>query len=357
MIRSRRAFVLVCVFVFICCFIIASSNKSKAFNGLLLNRSDRLSDSQASTSATNLVSFQITDLVDNLGSVQLSFCSNSPIISVSCTPPSGFNASGAVLSAQSGNTGFSISGASTSNVVILTRAPAPPNPDLGNPSVSTTTFQLDSVVNPNFSNEYYLKLQIFPTTDASGPDTQEGGVALATNNPLGVNAQVPRMLFFCTAISFPGNDCALGQGDSINFGNFSNNITSSGTSQFIVSGNPDNGFTVSVQGTTMTSGNDTISALASPTPSVTGVNQFGLNLRANSTPSVGNNSTGSGIAVPTSNYNQTNRFTFNPNDVVVASASRSDYQTFTVSYIVNTANGQAPGVYVTTLTYVCLANF
>src|SRR5690606_25747303 len=109
--------------------------------------------------------------------------------------------------------------------------------------------------------------------------------------------------------------------------------------------------------TTMTSGNNIISALAVPTVSVPGTSQFGLNLRTNTNPSVGQEVVGNGSSVPVPGYGTPNQFKFAHGDVVVSSPVADSNRKYTVSYITNISAAQAPGVYATTLSYICLANF
>jgi hypothetical protein len=121
--------------------------------------------------------------------------------------------------------------------------------------------------------------------------------------------------------------------------------------------NADFGLAIAMYGTTMTSGNNIIPALAVPTPSAPGNAQFGLNLRKNSDPSVGENPSGGGIANPTGLYNIVNKYAFNSGDVVATSPAATDTRKFTASYVVNVTPGQQPGVYTATLTYICTASF
>jgi hypothetical protein len=93
-----------------------------------------------------------------------------------------------------------------------------------------------------------------------------------------------------------------------------------------------------------------------PGASVPGASQFGLNLVGNSTPNVGQNRTGGGTAVPTSGYGDPNKFKFE-NGIIAATANSTNFNVFTVSYIVNVSNNQKPGIYSTTVTYIATAAF
>lgn len=318
---------------------------------ILLGRTDELSDSNPGDSATNLVSFQIANTNATLGSIQIQFCSNSPLVGLPCTAPTDLDASGAVLSNQIGNTGFSISGLSDTNTIILTRTPA------AGTNVSNT-YQLDGIINPSTLGTYYVRLTIYPTTDASGAYTVGGGIAVSTVSQLDVNTHVPPYLLFCSAITIVNHDCADASGNYVDLGSFNDNQTSSGASEFTVATNAMSGFSVIVQGDTLRSGINAIPGLSSPTVSLIGVSQFGLNLRTNSVPVVGGDPFGNGgSGTIAGNYNIPNQYTFNSGDIVLSSTGPSDFETYTVSYIANVNTNQTPGFYVTTISFICLANF
>ena len=153
-------------------------------------------------------------------------------------------------------------------------------------------------------------------------------------------------------------DCSTADSYLINFGNFSTGQASTATSQFLVATNAQSGYNVYITGPTLTSGNNTIANLSTPSPSLVGASQFGLNLRTNSSPAVGSDEVGPGVGGQvTSDYNTSNLFSYNDGDTLVSSPAASDNQTFTVSYLTNINAKQPAGVYATTLTYICLANF
>jgi hypothetical protein len=316
----------------------------------LENRSDELSSSLPNATVQHLISFTITDNSQPLGSIEFQFCQEDPIPDFPCTSPVGFNANSVALLSQSGNTGFSVASNSTSNSIILTRSPA-------TPTTGANTYELGSIVNPSSQDTFYLRLYVFPTTDASGTETQNGGVALATNNAVTVSAEVPPYLNFCTGITIVNQDCSTASGYSINFGNLSDLQPRSGSSQFTAGTNAQSGYTVTVNGPTLTSGNNVIPSMGSPAPSLNGTSQFGINLRANATPPVGTDPVGSGFGAITNAYDQANRFSYSDGATLVSSPSNTENQTFTISYMTNVSKDQAAGVYVTTLTFICLANF
>jgi hypothetical protein len=124
-----------------------------------------------------------------------------------------------------------------------------------------------------------------------------------------------------------------------------------------VATNAGDGYSVTVTGTTLTSGNNTIVSLTTNDVSRPGTAQFGFNLRANAAPSVGSNPSGPGVGAPSSNYNQPDSYRFADGDIIIANSVPDDVRLYTASYIANVPPTQAAGVYVSTLTYVCLAEF
>ncbi len=317
---------------------------------LLPNRSVTLSDSVASATATYKLSFDIP-APETLGSIKLLFCANDPLFGDPCPAPAGFDISGATLSAQSGELGFSIDGAGTdANTLVLTRTAAPA-------AAGTVSYTVAGVTNPSGQGSFFGRLQTFASTDASGAENDHGGIAMNINNAISVTTTVPPYLLFCSGITIGGFDCGQASGNYINFGNLTGGVTASAQSQLLTATNAGSGYVMQVAGNTMTSGNNIISAMAVSDVSRPGLSQFGINLVANATPSVGANPVGPGTATAAPAYAQPNFFRFVSGDTIATATAVQDYRKFTVSYIINIPTGQAPGVYATTLTYVCLANF
>ena len=120
----------------------------------------------------------------------------------------------------------------------------------------------------------------------------------------------------------------------------------------------------------MTSGSSTISAMASPTTGAHGVSQFGMNLRANttstSTVAIGTDITPASNGTtkkgqPLTGYDTIDNFKFLTGDSIANSANGgaggTDSQIYTMSYIINVSGRETPGVYTTTLTYICTATY
>ena len=284
------------------------------------------------------------------GSLDIEICSNDPFPGRPCTVPVGLNVSSAVLSAQSGPSGFVIKPGATSNHLVLTRVPAvaPAGP-------ASYTFQ--QVTNPSSPGSYFVRLQTFASSDATGSRIYEGGAVFATTNSISVTATVAPYLIFCTGITIPNLNCANATGDYIDFGELSSKRTSKGTSQMLAATNAQSGYNVTIQGTTMTSGANEIAAMASPDVSRPGTSQFGMNLTVNSTPAVGGPPAGPGTVSPVANYSVANTYRFVNGETLATTNAPDDVRVFTASYIANVPPSQAPGIYVTTITYICLATF
>lgn len=285
----------------------------------------------------------------SVGSIEFEYCTNSPFIGTYCNPPLGLIVNTASISAQSGETGFSIDPSTTANRLVISRPPA-----MTSPVPASYTF--NNVTNHSAPfNTVYVRVATFATSDGTGARTDSGAVAFATASGISVSGFVPPYLTFCVGVVVALN-CSNATGTSLNFGELSKTQPRFLTSQFSVATNDPGGYATTLAGTTMTSGNNIIPGLPSPQGSQSGVSQFGMNLRANSNPAVGANPTGVGTGAISPNYGVPNQFFFN-NQVIASSTISSDFNLFTASYIVNVSEAQSPGVYSTTLTYIASAAF
>src|SRR5579862_1416700 len=337
--------------IFICSAIVSSVLlPATAKAAELTNRSVTLGSAIAS--ATDSYNFNFTvQSTSNLGSIAFDFCSNSPILSEPCIPPAGLDVSAATLASQSGNIGFSVDGVdTTTNELALTRVPVA--------GIATNTnFVFDNITNPSAAGTTtFVRITTYATNNISGPYTDNGSVAYETATPFQIGAFVPPFLKLCAGVTV-APDCSSISGDRVDLGDLSKTQANAGTSQVAGGTNSPTGYAIYSLGNTMTSGNNFIPALASPTASFPGNSQFGINLRANLNPPVGQDPVGTGIATPTSNYNTPNRFMFSNGDSIAVASQPSDYNRLTISYLVNVPSGQPVGVYSTTITYEAVAQF
>ena len=317
---------------------------------LLGERFDKMASSVASDITIHQIGFAMTETSTPVGSVAILFCSNTPIQQDPCTFPNGFSASAANLDSQTGDTGFTIHPNTSANRIVLTRTAS-------NPSGVNSTFDFSNITNPSANGTYFVRLETYSSTDGTGSYIQEGGIVIYINNALGVSGEVPPYLTFCVGVTITAFDCSTATNFFIDFGNLLTSATSHATSQFVAASNAVSGYSVTVSGTTLTSGLNTIPELTVPTASSTGVGQFGLNLRQNTIPGDGTDVVGPGTATPTANYNIPNQFTFNNGDIIASVSHSDDIRKFTANYITNVSGAQPGGVYATTISFICLANF
>lgn len=315
----------------------------------LLNRSVTLSDSRPGTTSSYRFAFDLAD-TPVLGSIRFQFCANSPVIGQPCDAPAGFDGTPALLSDKAGNVGFTVASATAANDIIISRDPVAA-------SNGTSSYVFQGIQNPTSAGSYYIRVQMYSEQDAAGLEVEQGGLAYAISDGVGVNATVPPYLLFCTGITIQPYECSTATGDYIDFGELSSDHTSTGQTQLLAATNSDTGYDITAIGQTLTSGNNVIQELDSPDVSRPGVSQFGLNLRADTTPPIGHEVEGSGAGTVANGYNVPDFYKFSSGTVIASSTSPDDYRLYTASYIVNISHDQPAGVYVTTITYLCLANF
>lgn len=310
----------------------------------------------------------------SLGSIRFQYCTTAADVgAATCVTPTGLVTTAATLEAESGAaTGFTLNN-TTNGVPYLTRTAATITP-------GTVSYTFNNVTNPTTTNQsFYVRITTYASSDTTGSSTDAGNVVASTATPIVLTGVMPESLVFCTGgtVSTTSGvpDCATATGGSVNFDRlFSATDTATATSQMAASTNAGFGYAVTVNGTTLTSGSNTIDAMgtvADPTTtSVKGISQFGLNLKAN-TVSSSNPAVGAEVA-PAANgtnyrgqaklgYEVVDNFKFITGEVIAASdnggAGGTDAQIFTKSYVVNVPGSQPAGTYTTTLTYICTPTF
>ncbi|HEY4963122.1 MAG TPA: hypothetical protein VIH90_00310 [Candidatus Saccharimonadales bacterium] len=320
-----------------------------AYGANLPSRSLQLSDSTPSAVATYNFSFVLPSL-QNMGSVEIQFCSNDPLQGDVCDPPTGLDATSAVLADQTGVSNYTIGTGSDANKLIIVSPQATAASDL-------ITMTFNNITNPDSPGSYFARIQTFSSIDTSGSYSDFGGIAFSIESAINVTATVPPYILFCTGITIPNDNCTDATGDYIDFGQLSTISPGQGTSQMLAATNAASGYNISVYGTTLTSGVNTIPSIPSSDVSRPGTAQFGFNLRANTSPSGGLDPSGNGSGAPLAGYSTQNFYQFNSGDNI-ASYIKPDYdRLYTASYIVNVPPTQSAGVYVSTLTYICVATF
>jgi hypothetical protein len=269
----------------------------------------------------------------------------------SLSKPTGMNITGATLG--SGSTliptpaSWSVSANNTTGVVSFTNAAG--ETTQANNALALIVGGITNGTVPNTT--YYTEIDTFSdvgcTTlvDAFDPTfVYTAGVDLT--------AQVNPTLTFTVG----STSCALGA--------LSNSQTKACTYAMTAATNGTTGYTISyIPAVTLTSGANTITALASQTASTLNTEQFGINLQANT--AVGSHTAsdfgvavtgGSGTVAAT--YNTANSFKFaTAGDIVAQSAVASLTSTYTISTIANITNATEAGAYLTVLTYNIVAGY
>lgn len=286
-----------------------------------------------------------------IGSVDMLFCID-PIPYHPCVTPPGLDVSNAVLSQQTGDTGFAITQQST-NHIVLSRTPSVPS------AVDKSAYKFDNIRNPTDTSEAFsIRLRTLSSTDASGPLIDFGSVRSQMTNSINIETQVPPMLIFCVA-EVVDDDCRVSNDVYYtDMGNLSSNSTLTAQSQMMVGTNATAGFAITAVGSAPAAGTNVIDSPTVPTPSRPGTNQFGINLVANSSPQVGSDPEGTfANAIASPGYSVPNQYKYVNGDVVAYSPNVSLMKKFTVSYILNSSSSLRAGAYSTTINYVASGRF
>ncbi len=290
-------------------------------------------------------------------SYQAQICTTA---SGSCTTPTGLVTTSSTLNSTNLSGTWSVNNGTAGSL----RASATGASSTTAPAARQIVF--GSVTNPTTTNQtFFARMTLYSDTAWTTP-VDTGTVAASTATQITLTGSMDESLVFCTGTSITGTDCGTVAGSSIDFGAFSSTATRFNTSVMAASTNGQSGYAITINGATLTSGGNTITALSTPTASTTGTEQFGVNLKDNSTPDVGaevspspNGTTLKGQA--STDYNTANLYKFVTGNQVAASdnggAGATNAQTFTVSYIVNVAGNTEAGTYTATMTYICTATF
>lgn len=314
---------------------------------------DRSLALSSSAGAASSITYTFTFTVPastTLESFEAEICTTA---SGSCTTPSGWTGASADLASQPTNYGDA-SGWSDESTSALLRMKKTGNSAA--PS-SSQTVAFNGVTNPTAQNTtFFARITTF-SDDAYTTAVDSGVVAASTAQQISLSGTVDELLTFCSGTSITGTNCGTVSGSSIDFGTLSSSATSSDTSVMAASTNGSGGYSITLNGATLTSGSDTITALATQTAASTGSEQFGLNLKDNATPNVGADPSGSGSGDAEANYGTADSYRFVTGDAVASAAGATDANAFTVSYIVNIGGATEAGTYTATMTYICTATF
>jgi hypothetical protein len=339
-------------------------------------------DANPAHTVNHLFAFSIPS-TSNIQSIQFQYCTTAADVgAATCVMPTGLVTTAATMGSETGITGWTLNN-TTNGAPYLTRAAV-----IAPTANQAVTEQLLGIQNPTTANQtFFVRIATFGSANATGSPTDTGTVAASTTNQIQLSGTMPESLVFCTGMTVGTTagvpDCTTATGGAVAFNQlFSPTDTAIAESQMASSTNAGSGYAITINGPTLTSGSNTIAALALPTASVKGTAQFGVNLRANtvaaasSFPGTISPFISADIAAasnptnlrgePLTGYNTADTFTFVSGNTVAdsgytaggpGSPVASDAQIFTASYIVNVPGSQAAGTYTTTLTYICTPTF
>jgi hypothetical protein len=151
---------------------------------------------------------------------------------------------------------------------------------------------------------------------------------------------------------------------SINLGILTSSTTGAASSNFSVKNYLSNGYVVRVYGDPPTnpSSSTPLTALATPTTSQAGVEQFGINLVANTTPGIGANPSQApdstfSFGQAAAGYNTPDNFKYVEGEAIALSNESTGQTDYTMSIIANISTLTRGGEYRTTLVVQAIATF
>lgn len=339
---------------------------AQAATGQLSPRSATLN--KALAGSTNVTAtFKFTPSTTNTGSlikgIKFEMC-DSPVETTACSAPDGTaTMASAVSSSQSGTDMVNAYGSPTytgATAVTFTNATG----NTFNQADGLETFAVGGITIPNSANkEFYFRITTYNSNTVFNGTTEidYGGIAVSTSDAINVSGTMPESLVFCVGTTW-NTSCSDISNATVNLGTFSPTASNTGTSVMDASTNASSGYVITINGTTMTSGGNTINAMGDQSQNVstcgttsctstTGSSQFGVNV-------VKTSGTGTGAAF--GGYDSVGtggKFRFFSGDTVANAAGPTNSNLFTANYVVNVPGSQAAGLYSTTLTYICTATF
>lgn len=138
---------------------------------------------------------------------------------------------------------------------------------------------------------------------------------------------------------------------SVSFGALSTSVATTGTSSFSVLNYTSYGYAVYTTGSAPTNGSHTLTGMNPGTASQVGVEQFGINLRANTSPvsfganPVQNPSSTFSNGFASTGYDTANTFRFVTGEKIAEATQSSGQTDYTISYVVNVSNNTPGGQY------------
>ena len=347
--------------------------------------------SNAAATATTSYQVQFKTMSTYTGrGIVVDFCT-SPILSTSCTAPTGFTVGGSPTittntSPMNTQTWTAVS-ANSGRTLEITQATG-----VSFTSATTADFTINNVQNPTSAvGTFYARIYTYTATagatgytaaapDTGGAHTDDGGVALSTANQVTVTAKVQETLLFCvftsnltTGVSCPGTVSGVILGDS-------NGVLSSTTTNYLsntnvttplyaqlgLASNAVSGVIVKAKSTgTLTSGANTIAAtnggngVCLADVATAGTEQFGFNVTAGSG-GTGAQTADAGYACGAGSHSfDTTNLTSTYGDPVLSTAGPSTEPTTEalVQFMGKASTTTKPGVYSTTMTFIATGSY
>lgn len=172
----------------------------------ITSRSIALSSSSAAATGVTYA-FEFTNVADSVSAV-IDFCTESPLVGEACTGPAGLDANTSVGITGAGFTLDSAGTAPDANTVVIDGT-----------FEDTVNFELTGITNPTNDQTFYARIVTYETANAAAANTyssetpgtyaDDGGVALATTDTIGVSGAVLEALSFCVGKTAITEDCNL----------------------------------------------------------------------------------------------------------------------------------------------------
>jgi hypothetical protein len=323
-------------------------------------------------------------------SIVVDFCSNSPIISDSCTAPTGFSvgASPSVTLVGGITATWTAASANTNRTLTLTKAAG----DALTSGVTDVEFDLTGVTNPSTTNtSFYARILTYPndsgansaatyTATSVGNATDAGGIAMSTAELINITAKVQERLVFCVYTTGAGNNCSGKSDSAVTLGDTNGVLDPTGpyvdkSAKYSITTNASGGAIVRVKGATLTSGGNSITEIGdTAASSALGTEQFGFcNYQSagsgmtftyttyaggsncsSTTQTAGTGSTG-GVGTATFGFDATD--TASTYGDPIATKPAGDYSTAILAFVGNIANTTEAGIYSTTLTFIATGTY
>jgi hypothetical protein len=328
----------------------------------------------------HLFEFTLPTAGQDLGSIKFQYCTTAAAVpgGIDCNAPTGLSTATVALGAAT-PAGLTAVTNPTANESVVSATSA-----ITSYGGGQATIRLDGVLNPSVKNQtFFVRISTYASLNGSGSPIDTGTVAASTADPIKLSGTMPESLVFCTgrAITETNNvpDCTSATPATIAFNQlFSPQSTSWATSQMAASTNAGSGYAITVNGPTLTSGSNTIAAVAAAPGDISrpGIAQFGMNVALNDEPNLATPApvpASAAITLPTggSLYNARAVAPYGTggaaaaaifkyvtgNTVADSNSLASDPQVFTSTYMVNVPGSQPAGTYSTTLTYICTPTF